>query len=330
MKQLLFLLLFASSAFAQAFEVLPDIAIKGVTTTIRLRRPPIFHHATSVTVAGVPAQFTFANLSSDIDVTLPDLPAGTVADIVVTQHEGPVLRRTAALRIVDPNVPYSPNLFDRILIPVIYNGPGQKGSRWATDLWMMNGSNYSVPFLRGAVPQLDAEQIASVVVDAPNGHILYPVRGTTDELSINVLARDLSRQSEALGTEIPVVRERDFENRRILLMNIPSDPAFRVTLRAYALDELPLDGRMNYWIYDLETGAQVAFGILRLEPPANEQTPWSGTIGDLLAVHPEIANKGRLRLSISPLRADTGARFWAFISVTNNETQHVTVISPNP
>lgn len=44
----------------------------------------------------------------------------------------------------------------------------------------------------------------------------------------------------------------------------------------------------------------------------------------------EIANKGRLRLSISPLRPDAGARFRAFASVTNNETRHVTVISPDP
>lgn len=330
MKKLLFLLLFATSAFAQPFEVLPDVAVKGVTTTIRLRRAPIFHDAARVTVAGVPAQFTFTNLSSDIDVTLPELPAGTFADIVVTLHDGQTLRRTAALRIVDPNVAYSPSLFDRILIPVIYNGPGQKGSRWATDLWIMNGGNYSIPFLRGPIPQLVAEQIADVTVNAPNGYVLYPVRDATKHLALNVLARDLSRQATALGTEIPVVRERDFEERRILLLNIPSDPAFRVTLRAYALDEMPLDGRMNYWLYDLETGAQVAFGILRLEPPADEHMPWSGTVGDLLAAHPEIANKGRLRLSISPLRPDAGTRFWAFVSVTNNETQHVTVISPNP
>ena len=328
MKRLLFLLLFAGGAFAQ-FQVLPDIAVKGVTTTIRLRRTPILHDAVAVTVAGIPAQFTYANLTSDIDVTLPDLPAGTVADIIVRLQDGTTLRRNAALRIVDPNVAYSPALFDRVLIPVIYNGPGQKGSRWATDLWIMNGGNYSIPFLRGPVPQLDAEQIADYSVNAPNGYILYPVRDSTKDLAINVLARDLSRQGEALGTEIPVVRERDFEDRRILLMNIPSDPQFRVTLRAYALDELPLDSRMNYWIYDHETGAQVAFGILRLEPPASEHTPYSGTIGDLLAAHPEIVNKGRLRLSISPLRAESG-RFWAFVSVTNNETQHVTVISPNP
>lgn len=329
MKKLLFLLLVASSAFAQ-FEVLPDVAIKDVTTTVRLRRTPIFHDAVSVTVAGRPASFTFTELSSDIDVTLPDLPAGTVADIAVTIVGGQTLRRTAALRIVDPNVAYSPNLFDRILIPVIYNGPGQKGSRWQTDLWIMNGGNYSIPFLRGPIPQIDAERIADLAVHAPSGYVLYPVRNSTKDLAINALARDLSRQSTALGTEIPVVRERDFEERRILLLNIPSDPAFRVTLRAYSFDQVPLDGRMNYWLYDLETGAQVAFGILRLEPPADEHTPWSGTIGDLLATHPEIVNKGRLRLSISPLRPDAGARFWAFVSVTNNETQHVTVISPNP
>lgn len=49
-----------------------------------------------------------------------------------------------------------------------------------------------------------------------------------------------------------------------------------------------------------------------------------------MTTHPEIAGKGPLRVSISPLAPSIHARFWSFISVTNNDTQHVTVISPNP
>lgn len=33
-----------------------------------------------------------------------------------------------------------------------------------------------------------------------------------------------------------------------------------------------------------------------------------------------------VRVEVEPL--GEGARFWAFVSVTNNETQHVTLITP--
>lgn len=336
MRALRFLLLALAAfpVFAQ-FEVKPAVAIKGVTRTVILRseegwlcNPPVWCGVSSVTIGGVQSpSVTLTNRSAELAVAVPDLPAGTVADIVVTDQEGNIRRRQAALHIVDPDAEFSPEAFDRVLIPVIYEGPGQKGSQWTTEVWLMNGNTYEMPMLHG--PQLVAEQSVELDVNAPNGYILYPAQGSSDDLSINVLVRDLSRQSEALGTELPAVRERDFEDRRVLLQNIPSDPRYRLTLRAYALDRLPFTDRMNYWLYDNETGQQVAFGILALRQPLEERTPWSGSV-DLMAVHPEIAGKGPLRLSISPLAPTPMGRFWAFVSVTNNETQHVTVISPNP
>ena len=61
MKRLILLallVLLASSAFAQEFEVLPSVAIKGVTQTIRLRRPPLFD-VVKVTIAGINAPVAF-------------------------------------------------------------------------------------------------------------------------------------------------------------------------------------------------------------------------------------------------------------------------------
>ena len=352
------LLLAAFSLSAQTpvfptIEVFPTVAIKGVTKVIRIRttdtwfcNEPVWCGLKSVKIGGVPSPAaSFSELSIELEAVIPDLPAGTVADVEVVDDHGNIRRKSAALHIIAPDAPYSADLFERVLIPVIYNGSGQQGSQWQTDVYMMNGNRYDIPFLRGPVSQLEREHVAKVDVQAPNGYVLYPAKGTTDDLSMNVLVRDLSRQSQSLGTELPAVRERDFEDRRILLLNIPSDNRFRLTLRAYALDRLQgsLD-TLNYWIYDLQTGAQVAFGIARLLPPPctggssdpfvpctpDETQPWSVSV-DLMSQHPEIVNKGPLRLSISPLRPDieTG-RFWAFLTVTNNETQHVTAITPNP
>src|SRR5260370_32300719 len=41
---------------------------------------------------------------------------------------------------------------------------------------------------------------------------------------------------------------------------------------------------------------------------------------------PELQGVDRVRIEITP--ATDGLRLWAFVSVTNNETQHVTVIAP--
>ncbi len=331
----LLLLLVSLSASAQ-FEVKPSVAVKGVTRTVILRaddtwlcNPPIWCGVSSVTIGGVKSpSVQGTNLTAEIAVAVPDLPADTVADIVVTDDDGNIRRRQAALRIVDPEAEFSPDDFDRVLIPVIYEGPGQKGSQWTTEVRLMNGNTYEMPFLRDA--HIPAEHSIALEEIAPSGYILYPGKGTTDDLSINILVRDLSRQSEALGTEIPAVRERDFEDRRILLQNIPTDPRYRLMLRAYTLDPLPFFNRMGYWLYELESGREVAFGTFALTQPLDENTPWHASV-DLMAEHPQIANKGPLRLSLSALAPEPrGERFWAFVTATNNETQHVTVISPNP
>jgi hypothetical protein len=341
MMRLLLMILAAASASAQTFagfEVSPPVAVKGVTDRIRLRaedgfdcrNEPVWCGVASITIGGVPApSFEPTELYAEWEALIPDLPAGTIADVVVIDRNGNMRRRNGALRIVGPGDPFSPDAFDRVLIPLIFEGPGQKGSQWMTDVWLMNAGRYEIPFLGGAPAELVRNQRVKLDTAAPAGHVLYPAKNATDDLAVNILVRDLSRQGEALGTELPAVRERELRNARVLLLNVPSDPRFRLTLRIYALDRLPLTDTMTYWLHEMEGGEQATFGTIALQPPATGQAPWSASI-DLMAAHPEIANRGPLRLTLQPLGPHPAARYWAFISVTNNETQHVTAITPNP
>jgi hypothetical protein len=41
---------------------------------------------------------------------------------------------------------------------------------------------------------------------------------------------------------------------------------------------------------------------------------------------PTASQYSRLRIEIEPLAGTT--RYWAFVSITNNETQHVTLVTP--
>jgi len=56
------------------------------------------------------------------------------------------------------------------------------------------------------------------------------------------IVRDLSRQAEAFGTEVPVVREKDWKRGSLSLLNVRSDPRFRITLRVYLEDETDVFG----------------------------------------------------------------------------------------
>ena len=72
-------------------------------------------------------------------------------------------------------------------------------------------------------------------------------------------------------------------------------------------------------------GAPLAEGLLSMDSAHNNLIPATGFIADIGSFFNIPAGE--------PLRVEVRApekagRFWAFISVTNNVTQHVTIISP--
>ena len=83
-------------------------------------------------------------------------------------------------------------------------------------------------------------------------------------------------------------------------------------------------------VYSIETGGKIAERAVllrssnpcRRNEPCASDDPASATL-DLLTTFPEIAAQKRVRVEVT-----LGSRLWAFVTVTNNQTQHVTVISP--
>jgi hypothetical protein len=157
-------------------------------------------------------------------------------------------------------------------------------------------------------------------IQISQGLISFIPRQAAPNVHFDILVRDLSQQSKAFGTEIPVVREKDFFDHTLELLNVPTDSLFRVTLR----------------VYDLGTPASIKVDILPMDasdPVVSTfvfpvgRNPEYAQILDLLGSFPQLAGKGPLRISIEP-PAPGAATLWAFASVTNNETQHVTTISP--
>jgi hypothetical protein len=50
------------------------------------------------------------------------------------------------------------------------------------------------------------------------------------------------------------------------------------------------------------------------------------SIGQFTDAFPQLNGLDKVRVEVTPLTE--GLRFWTFVSITNNETQHVTTITP--
>jgi hypothetical protein len=223
----------------------------------------------------------------------------------------------------------------RMLIPFPYvDVPGIDGAHWTSN---------TVLFVRSRIdlaPDLCQGLFAGPHCAAPfgepisfdnltrwekvDGGLLLSVR-KIDEDQVDITSRiwDRSRETQTAGTGVPTVREHDFTFGTLQLLGIPLSAHDRYTLRVY-----DLEGR---------DGARVA---IRLYADA-ETTPRATVERTLTTPKPlsfypaylqldpaslaTLAGAGTMRIEVQPL--DEGVRIWAFVTVTNNDTHHVTTFS---
>jgi hypothetical protein len=329
-----------------ALTVTPSVLFGTGTQKVRIRTSalgtcpalvdPCFLTTVSVSFNGVASPGVTIVDSDHIDAVVPRLDDTTdPIRVVVTTSDGRRAESATALFVTGATGFVNAQLFERILLPVVSEGPGAFGARWTTDAWSENAEDYDVPFFRAPFPTppcaapldcnfppVPAGQRRRVDPSYPTGIFLYPERGA--DIRLGVLVRDLSRQSEALGAEVPVVREDDWKTGAVTLLNVPSDPRFRVALRIYMEEEIesfpvaPIRiTRMN--------GQEVIETVVAMDRSYNGQIPSTGFIADILT-HYSVPPGEPLRVEVRA--PQNSGRFWAFISVTNNVTQHVTIISP--
>jgi hypothetical protein len=152
-------------------------------------------------------------------------------------------------------------------------------------------------------------------------------RPEADSLAFALRVRDVSRAEEGLGTEVPVVREKDmFVNTVMTLLDVPLDPRYRVKLRVYALD--PFFGNAglaaSVTLVDVRTGVRTERNIpleRSCQGPLCVAVPAYGEL-DL-----EAGQQGeRVNVYIS---SHEESLTWSFASITNNDTQQVTIVTPD-
>lgn len=272
-----------------------------------------------ITFGGVPATNVTIVNPTTFRATTPAHAAGAVEVRVAGGND---VRSSFAFRYYDANEAPNDTLFERVLFPVIYNGAGVNGSDWMTELTVRNDSTFAVEPWRAAgtlsaIPAMTPVRLS--MGEAPGGVFLYVPRESASALHFGSLVRDLSQQESAWGTELPVVRENDFAPR-VNLLNVPNDRRFRKMLRIYGRNEEAMTVRVTFDAMD--NGRQMLSRDVTLAR-GGVTRPAYAALGD--EVFNQLPGFGRGAIRVESL---TGHPVWAFVTVTNNDTQHVTVISP--
>lgn len=244
--------------------------------------------------------------------------------------------------------------------------PGALGSLWRTvltlsnegdapinvyPLWSFCSFDCPAPPDEVIPPHLSSQpqtytSAETVNGSSPNGVILYVEDRYAAALQMTLRVHDVTRQETAWGTMVPIVPERRFSSAVSLPALPAQDPKFRVNVRIYSLaTDSPVDVRVRAFAMNQTPSVRpaqfqdtfLAERLVTLTTPAEPQwlaevtsrpvnvLPEYLLIGDLASLTGG-ATVPAVRLELTSLTP--GKTIWAFASITNNDTQEVTVVAP--
>lgn len=233
-----------------------------------------------------------------------------------------------------------------VLVPIVVRGdapvPGAYGSRWSTEVWIHNGSDeplrfiqrsWRCPIILTCDPQVPRGVTMPVTtVDGPvNAGAMYYVPAVlAEEITFEVRLLELSRRAQPNGIELPVVWEDDFRTKPTRLIAVPRGEHLRTALRLY-------DPRRAGMTFDVEiigaSGETLATTRVLAADPADptmaihdDHLPFVAFLPDVEALIPATIPGQRYDIRVKPV---SGGEYWAFSSVTDRDTQHVLIITPD-
>ena len=227
-----------------------------------------------------------------------------------------------------------PPEYERILVPLLTPPvQGAFGSEFHTELRAHNASNSDVwvtgiariciisPCPLPSTVIGPGADLGDFELSGTPGRFLYVPVAQAPYLSFNLRVRDVTRQALNFGTEIPVVHERELSGDAITLLGVPTDPRYRNTLRIYGSQQTFLNVRFTDGVESFDRGITLQAGRHSFEPAY-------AMIGDF-PVFASGAQTITVKIEAPPtLGPLPPVPVWAFISVTNNETQVITTITP--
>lgn len=329
---------------ATPFTVSPFAVPVTGGTLVRLERGgvqwPGFPRDTTVKVGN---QLVKVEWPSDrLAFTAPPAPAGAV-DITVDSryYNDPrpnLYTAHSALIYYDPAQPPNQSIAEPVLFPIAFDGPGAYGSQWRTENSLRRFSPtpaYGVPvFFRppcdGCATELPGK-LTLPPMNRPEGFLVWVLRGSEQYLAATSRIRDVSRSESTAGVAVPVARGEDFRSS-FVLPDVPIEPGSRAVLRLWSLENapsvevyvegfIPLGGGSTLQVFKRITLARVSDQEMLFASSADFlATPFASPPG----IPPGTTSKVDLTIR-SALGLQT---FWPMVSVTNNQTQQVTIVAP--
>jgi hypothetical protein len=151
------------------------------------------------------------------------------------------------------------------------------------------------------------------------------------DLTFALRVRDTSRSDKGWGTEIPVIVVSAVRSGPIALVNVPIANHFRQTLRVYGVSATRQLVNLRFFAIRQHSD-NVADGTtpiterqIALVQPVDNRVQPSYYALDLGNQVPELAGNEAVRIDVVP---ETSDFVWAMVSITNNETQEITVVTP--
>jgi len=224
---------------------------------------------------------------------------------------------------------------ERLLLPIISaDTPGALGSLWRSELWARNLSNepgsvgplMQAHFILGRGVTYELPVYKHRPSDPP-GNFLFVSANIADSVAISLRISDVNSRAVNAGTEIPVVREREFRTGRVVLINVPANSLSRTTLRVYQSNP-ETSGAVRVKVYPNQGDELLGSAELPLLP--REPLIFFPAYAQILSISssfPAVSAHATIRIEIEPVTE--GPRIWAFTSTTNNMTQNVTIVSPH-
>lgn len=294
----------------------------------------------------------------DVKVTILSSTANMIRVLVPPAPEGPadITVRVAGrgeAKVVNvfffhPNAQGSPEDYMPVIVPLTpLPVQGGHGSVWTTELRIYNAA--SIP-LRMPGPETVVVEIPidPAVIIPPHqtervflnrrenrvdGAFLYVPNALLDAPKFSLRVRDTSQNAASLGTEFPVAR-RDEAGTHVFLPDIPNDPRYRATLRIYGFTAAPMQVGVKIYPEDgltpIEEFDVQLIGIVTADFVPFPPHP-SYFVLDPLTARVRASGHERIRVELTnygDIISPPPPPIWGFISITNNETQQVTAVSP--
>lgn len=235
----------------------------------------------------------------------------------------------------------------RFVLPFSGALPGAYGSQWVTRTTLLYSGNEPItisppplcfagecPFSILLPPGLGPLPVVNY--GAPAEGTLVTVSDDGRNLVLKSRVRDLTRSGDGEGTEVPVPREGEFRTTPLRLLDLPLSQNGRANVRIYTLPEFAGgEIEIRYFlspVFDPSSGGYDAeVRLLTTETLALQPRHAGGGYAPMVLVNgielkPGLVSAENVWIEIVPLRI--GMPIYAFASITNNQTQSVTIVTP--